>query len=226
MRIRSSVVATAFALLIANTAVFSGQAPATPAGAAATRIFAVQCAGCHGEDARGTEQGPPLAGNRGLSRRSVSWIRHVIHNGIPSGGMPAFNLPADELDALAAMVHSLNAPAAESAVAGDPAAGERYFFGPGRCASCHMVDGRGEAVGPDLSDVAHDLTLAELRRSLLQPSAHITPGYQLVNVRLRDGKLVRGFARSRSNFEIVVQDLRGNFHLLTANEISSVTGEN
>src|SRR5262249_42222965 len=38
---------------------------------------------------------------------------------------------------------------------GDPAAGERLFFharGP-RCFACHRVDGRGAAIGPDLSTI-------------------------------------------------------------------------
>jgi mono/diheme cytochrome c family protein len=67
--------------------------------------------------------------------------------------MPAFALPADELDALAALLLSLNAPAAERSTIGDPAAGKQFFFGQGQCASCHMVYGGGKAIGPDLSDV-------------------------------------------------------------------------
>jgi PQQ-dependent dehydrogenase (methanol/ethanol family) len=187
-----------------------------------TKAFAMQCAGCHGADAHGTDHGPPLAGVRGLRRRSISWIRQVIHGGISTGGMPAFDLPADELDALAALVHSLNSPAAESTVAGDRAAGLEYFFGRGRCASCHMVDGRGKAVGPDLSTTGLEMRVDEIRRSLVQPSSNIAAGYGVVTVRSRDGKTVRGFARSRSNFEIVVQDLNGNFHLLPENTISAI----
>src|SRR5262249_7578988 len=42
---------------------------------------------------------------------------------------------------------------------GDPATGERVFFhakGP-RCFACHRIDGRGEAIGPDLSHVGSAL---------------------------------------------------------------------
>jgi PQQ-dependent dehydrogenase (methanol/ethanol family) len=188
-------------------------------------MFAMECAGCHGVDAHGTDHGPPLVGVRRLRGRSISWIRNVIHDGIPSGGMPAFDLSADDLDALAAFVHSLNSPAAENSVSGDRAAGEAYFFGRGRCASCHMVDGRGSAVGPDLSNVAREMTLGEIHEALLQPSARITPGYKLVKVKLRDGTTIRGFARSRSNFEIVVEDLEGQFHLFQKNEITATEEE-
>ena len=189
---------------------------------AGDKTYAKQCSGCHGVDARGGEYGPPLAGNGQLRGRSVSWLRGVIRNGVPKSGMPAFHLPASELDALAALIHSLNSPAAENRAPGDRAAGERYFFGKGQCASCHMVDGRGSAVGPDLSDIAHKMAVAEIRTSLLQPSAGLTPGYQMVTVHLRDGKMVRGFARSWSNFEIVAQDLKGHFHLLQNSDVSSI----
>jgi PQQ-dependent dehydrogenase (methanol/ethanol family) len=139
--------------------------------------------------------------------------------------MPAFDLPPAELDALAAMVHSLNSPAAESAVPGNRALGEQYFFGAGQCATCHMVNGRGKAIGPDLSNVGVEMRVDEIRKSLLEPNAQITPGYGLVTVRLRNGKAVRGFARSRSNFEIVVQDANGNFHLLQSGNIAAVREE-
>ncbi len=198
----------------------SGQTLRSPGGSA---TYAKQCAGCHGVDARGGEYGPPLAGNPRLRGRSISWLRKIIQDGVPKGGMPAFNLPVGELDTLAALIHSLNSPAAQNTPAGDGQAGEQFFFGKGQCASCHMVYGRGSAVGPDLSDIATSMTVEEIRTSLVDPSAHIAPGYQMVTVRLRDGKTVRGFARNRNNYEIAVQDLKGQFHLLQNGEISAIS---
>jgi PQQ-dependent dehydrogenase (methanol/ethanol family) len=211
----------AFALALA---ILSGRPSSsqTLQATAGGKIYAKQCSGCHGVDARGGEYGPPLAGNSELRDHSVSWLRALIRNGVPKSGMPAFHLPAGDLDALAALIHSLNSPAAENRVPGDRAAGEKYFFGEGQCATCHMVDGRGSGAGPDLSDVAQKMTVADMQTSLLQPSANLAPGYQMVTVRLRDGKTVHGFARSRSNFEIVVQDLKGQFHLLQNSEVSSI----
>lgn len=188
----------------------------------AEKIYAVQCAICHGADAHGGQYGPALAGHNDLREKSISWIHDVIKNGIPAGGMPAFKLAPEELDALAAFVRSLNSPAAENTVPGNRVAGEQYFFGPGKCASCHMVDGRGAATGPDLSNIARNRTFAEIRGSLLEPSAHVTPGYEFVTVRLRDGETLRGFVRSQSNFEIALQDLNGQFHLLRQSEILAV----
>ena len=188
-------------------------------------LYASRCETCHGSDARGTDRGPALSGNRQLRSLSAQQLRELIHGGIPAGGMPAFALPDQELDALAAFVHSLNSPAAENTVPGDPQSGERFFFDEGRCASCHMVAGRGSPVGPDLSNVAREMTAGELRQALLQPDAQITPGYELVTVQLRNGQTIRGFVKNRSNFGLQLQDLQGIFRSLTEGEIASVQAE-
>src|SRR5207249_5300821 len=191
-----AVLALALALLLGRNL------PAAPPPVEGTKLFAQHCAGCHGADAQGTDHGPPLAGSATARERSISQLRDLIHHGMPALGMPAFDLPADHLDALAALVHSLNAPAADRTVPGDAVAGEQFFFGKGQCASCHMVYGRGNPIGPDLTGIAREMTVDDIREALLQPSAHITPGYELVTVRLRDGETVRGFSRGRSNFDI------------------------
>jgi PQQ-dependent dehydrogenase (methanol/ethanol family) len=198
-------------------------APQSPASTEAGRVFATRCAVCHGSDARGGQYGPGLAGNNDLRERSVSWLRDVIRKGVPSAGMPAFDLSSRELDGVAALVHSLNLPAAENAVPGERPAGEQYFFGKGKCASCHMVSGKGSAVGPDLSSIGRDMSVEEIRTSLLEPSVRIAPGYEAVTVHLRNGQTIRGFARSQSSFEVAMQDSEGQFHLLQESEISSLT---
>ena len=59
--------------------------PTAPAGADIKQTYAKLCGGCHGADARGTQQGPGLAGNPSVRRRSIQNLRNVIRNGIPSG---------------------------------------------------------------------------------------------------------------------------------------------
>ena len=70
----------------------------------------------------------------------------LIRNGVPSRGMPAFDLPPAELDSITLLVRSWNAPASESNPPGNRSAGESYFFGAGGCSRCHMVMGRGTAI--------------------------------------------------------------------------------
>jgi putative heme-binding domain-containing protein len=184
------------------------------------KIFAARCSGCHN-----TGQAPVLRGNRRVRARSIEQLRDVIEHGIPASGMPAFDLPREQLEAVAGYVRSLNSAAADNPVSGDRKAGEHIFFGSGQCSSCHMLNGRGSALGPDLSNVAHEMTAVEIRETLSHPDEHITPGYDLVTVELRDGRSVRGFARNRTNFDIQVQDLTGAMHSFAAAEIRAIREE-
>jgi PQQ-dependent dehydrogenase (methanol/ethanol family) len=87
-------------------------------GSAGTEVFAHHCAGCHGSDARGTGKGPGLAANPRLAGQSGAELRAVIQRGFPDSGMPPFDLPAAEIDAVATYIHELNAGVQPSAVAG------------------------------------------------------------------------------------------------------------
>jgi len=189
------------------------------------KLYAEHCTGCHGADARGTAQAPSLQGNRRLRQRSIEQLRTVIQHGIPAAGMPAFNLPIQQLDALAGFVYSLNSSAAENVLSGNPAAGKQIFFGTAQCATCHMVQGRGRAIGPDLSNVGREMTVNEIEEALLHPDRSITPGYEIVKVRLGNGQIIEGFARGRTNFDLQLQDFNGRFRLLQSSEISSVDRE-
>jgi PQQ-dependent dehydrogenase (methanol/ethanol family) len=80
-------------------------------GADGKQEFMEHCAGCHGADARGSGKGPGLAGNPHLAGNSVEQLKAVIQHGFPSSGMPAFELPAEELESVARYVLNLNAGA-------------------------------------------------------------------------------------------------------------------
>jgi putative heme-binding domain-containing protein len=211
--------------LLIVAAPLAGLAPSVSAGAPVVSTdpqFTKLCAVCHGTDASGTDRGPALVNNRGLRSRSESDIRNLIRNGTPSG-MPAFALPETELQSLARYVRSLNASAFEAKPAGDAAAGELFFFGKGQCASCHMVRGQGKANGPDLSNIGRQLTLPELEQSLNEPSARIAEGWAVVDAHLRDGRLLRGFARNQGKRNLQLQTLDGRLHFLSDAELAEVS---
>ncbi|MGO9258783.1 MAG: c-type cytochrome [Bryobacteraceae bacterium] len=188
------------------------------------QLFVDRCAVCHGADAGGTGRGPGIAGNRRLRSRASGDIANIIRNGTP-GGMPGFALPANEVSALADYVRSLNASAFDAQPQGDIAVGERFFFGAGNCSACHTVAGRGGSQGPDLSNIARQLTLAELEQSLTDPNARIAPGYGVVDVTLSNGQTLRGFARSRGSHDLQLQTLDGGMRLLTDREYRQIKTE-
>jgi PQQ-dependent dehydrogenase (methanol/ethanol family) len=178
--------------------------------------------------------------NRGLRGRTEAQIRDIIRGGT-AGGMPPFALPPEELEALARWVRGLNGTAFDIKPAGDAAAGERFFFGKGNCAGCHMVRGIGGITGPDLSEAGTQLTLGEIEHALDDPAAprvrsHAVAGcpgwaycpqspWDVVLVRMKDGSTLRGFARNQGAHDLQLQDFDGNFHLLEEADYQAVTRE-
>lgn len=77
---------------------------------------------------------------------------------------------------------------------GDPAAGERVFFHAHgvRCFACHRIDGRGAAIGPDLSKIGRSLTRDKLIDSILTPAKEIAPVFVSWRIAMLDGKLHTG----------------------------------
>ena len=126
------------------------------------------CASCHADSGRGTDRGPGLIDTRSLRARSVSQIRDIIRNGT-RGGMPGFPLAAGDLDVLAKAVRAWNASAFDARPEGDVAAGKAMF--EKQCLTCHMAMGRGGSNGPDLSNVARELSVRELERAVLDPNS-------------------------------------------------------
>jgi len=198
--------------------------PTVPVQPGPEQLFSQHCAACHANDATGTDRGPSLVRSRSLRVRSVSEIRDIIHGGT-AGGMPPFALPETQLQSLAAFIRSMNATAFDAHPEGDVASGERFFFGEGRCSSCHTAMGRGKSVGPDLTNIGREATVAELERKLKNPSARVSTGYDLVTVRLHDGRTVRGFARKETLHNFQLQTLDGQLLLLAGDEYQIVGRE-
>ena len=125
--------------------------------------------------------------------------------------MPPFPaLTQPDLENVTAFVRSINvSPDGRSVVSGNVAEGARFFFGEGKCASCHLAGGRGAAVGPDLSNVGRRMMPEELLRALTEPDATIAQGYTIASAKLKDGTTVRGFIRNEGNHVLPLQDITG-----------------
>lgn len=188
----------------------------------AAKLYQQRCAACHGDDASGSDRGPALSRSRRLRTRSTSEIHDIVQKGTPTG-MPPFPLPEEELQSLAVFIRSMNATAFDAQPEGDAAAGEQFFFGKGLCASCHTAVGRGTSVGPDLTSIGRQLTLAELTRKLKDPNAQVSDSYATVSVRMKDGSTVRGFARKETLHSLQLQTLDGRLILLAHGEYE-ITG--
>lgn len=138
------------------------------------RVFQQSCAVgyCHGT-AGSANRAPRLAG-RSFER---AFLQRVVEKGVPNTAMPGFQgkLKDDEIAAVVAYVLTLGSggPATAAPAAASPAGapqqashpGKDLFFDPvrgTRCGTCHLVEGMGTAVGPNLAAMA-EITAATIR---------------------------------------------------------------
>jgi len=190
------------------------------------REYEARCVGCHGADGAGGGHGPSIVDLRRSRATTRADVRALIRNGVPDGGMPGFALGDADLDAITDYVVLLKAPAADNPTNGDAAAGERFFTGKGKCASCHMVRGHGGVLGPDLSNLARERRTRQIQHALEAPGAEPSPSsasFRTVSVRLRDGRVIRGFAKYENLFDVGLQSLDGDYHSLSRSEIAELT---
>jgi PQQ-dependent dehydrogenase (methanol/ethanol family) len=72
-------------------------------------LFSRNCAGCHGENARGTAKAPGLAMNSRVAEQSVDQLSNFLERGKIAAGMPSFaDLPNADRRALANYLLDLN----------------------------------------------------------------------------------------------------------------------
>src|SRR5262249_26097384 len=125
---------------------FAGDQPAITKGAV---LFRQECMYCHGVSARGGMRGPDLTtGSWNHGGTDVDLARTIV-DGVPGTDMPRHNSKIDEVGKIVSSPGTGQQPAAPPT--GDRARGEALFFGPARCSTCHIVNGRGGRLGPELS---------------------------------------------------------------------------
>ena len=141
-----------------------------PVSAQGKQTFAATCAGCHGLDGRGAERAPNIAETPKVQQLSDAQIAHIIENGVPGTGMPAFHsLDNSDVKAVVAYLRTLQGTKKTLKLPGDPARGETIFFGKAGCSGCHMVAGKGGFIASDLSGYARTHALDQIRTAITAP---------------------------------------------------------
>ncbi|WP_341227405.1 HEAT repeat domain-containing protein [uncultured Arcticibacterium sp.] len=84
--------------------------------------------------------------------------------------------------------------------------GGRYFNNnsTGQCIRCHVVNGQGGTVGPDLSSIGKTLTREQIVEALVDPSARLSPGYGTIYLTLKDGQEVTGILAEERADELII----------------------
>tara|TARA_R110002072_G_scaffold24747_5_gene83716 strand:- start:630 stop:1508 length:879 start_codon:yes stop_codon:yes gene_type:complete len=116
----------------------------------ASRLFANNCAMCHGSDGQGSKGFPNLTDSDWLYGDAIENVQHSILFG-RQGMMPAYGaiLPDDQRSAVAQYVLSLSNKATDQGKVND---GKAIF--DIQCAACHGADGKGNQMlgAPNLTD--------------------------------------------------------------------------
>lgn len=192
--------------------------------AAGKRIFDAQCAWCHGTDGTGGA-GPSLQRPDLRHASTDADLTSVLKNGIAGTQMPGFQWSLTDTMAwrTAAYVRSLGRRPAEQ-VRGDPTRGAAIYEARG-CQTCHVIAGRGTALGPELTAIGALRGSAYLRESIVKPEAAHPPGYLVVRAVPRAGAEVRGIRVDEDAFWIHVRDAAGTLHVLEKKHLLRVDRE-
>jgi mono/diheme cytochrome c family protein len=157
------------------------------------QLFTSKCASCHAlKDAgsTGALQGPDLDASFAQARASgmdsdtiAGVVKSQIDNPRPSTDNPSVSMPADlvtgeDLDDVASYVASVaGVPGIEGPqLPDDPGA---PVFATNQCSGCHTLkaaDASG-TTGPNLDEVIPGQSAAEVKKSIVDPSAKISEGY-------------------------------------------------
>jgi len=200
-------------------------------------LFRANCSPCHGLNAHGGARGPDLTSGRWTHGSSDAEIFRTISSGVPGTQMPANGFEDSETWAIVAYLRSL-APSRPANLEGDSTKGEKIFYGSGGCATCHMVNGRGGLLGPDLSRVGAARSVEYLVDSIRQPDKELSDGmldpnnhyglplvYDTVTVVLKNGDRVVGVAKNEDTFSVQVLDVKQELRLFQKRDVKEVTHE-
>ena len=90
---------------------------------------------------------------------------------------------------------------------GDSTRGEIIFKMAGTCIKCHLVNGKGKAVGPDLSEIGGKLAREAMIVSILDPSAGISHNYETHNIILNSGNVISGILVTKTPDSITIKTI-------------------
>src|SRR6185295_9978498 len=250
MRMRNIRVATLASGFISGVTLHLSGQPPTPASTASARnplsgdpkaitqgavLFRQECMFCHGVAARGGMRGPDLTTGSWNHGGSDTDLFETISRGVPGTAMPANKLTEDEIWQVVTYLRTLQQP--PTVAAGDRSRGETLFFGTAaRCASCHIVNGRGGRLGPELSTVGSARSRAYLVESIRQPGRQLTRNrgfgddvtlkYDTVTAVTADNRTIVGVPMNEDTFTLQLMDASERVHSLDKKTLKSVSHDN
>lgn len=96
--------------------------------------------------------------------------------------------------------------------------GSELFHGKATCAVCHQFDGKGGALGPDLSNLVHR-DYASVVQDIAEPSATLNPEYVAMTLTLKKGGTVAGIMLPNSGANYVLGQPSGDKLMVRRDEV-------
>src|SRR5579871_7070693 len=200
--------------------------------------FRINCALCHGLGARGGGRGPDLTRAQKKFAHSDAEMFQIISNGIPGTAMPAngtngqgVGMTDEEIWQIISYIRSQEVKAAAKPL-GDAVHGKELFYGDANCSMCHMVQGKGGRLGPDLTAVGGSRTRDSIIDSVRNPSRRLAWGltestkefpqeYESVTAVTAEGKQIKGVTLNEDSFSVQIMDAGEHICLLQKDQLKS-----
>jgi cytochrome c oxidase cbb3-type subunit III len=214
---------------------FAGDANAAKVGESQ---FRANCAFCHGLGARGGGRGPDLTRAQKRHGNADGDLFRTINQGVPGTAMPpngatqqGVGMTDDEIWQVITYIRSVQKKA-PAEVAGNAAHGKELFFGSANCATCHMVQGKGGRLGPDLTTTGSARSTEYLVESVRNPNRRLAQGiseamkefsqeYLTATVVDLHGEKYLGVVLNEDNFTLQMIDTREQLHLFDKSKLKS-----
>jgi len=188
--------------------------------------FRINCALCHGLGARGGARGPDLTRAQKKHGSSDAEMFRTIHEGVAGTDMPpaigSIGVEMKEQEIWQVITYLRSVQVKAPPPTGDAAHGKTLFFGAAICSKCHMVEGKGGRLGPDLTGTATSRSLASIVESVREPSKQIASGYETVTVATEDGKDSQGIVLNEDRFSLQMMDTREKILLFDKIHLKSI----
>ena len=162
--------------------------------------------------------GSPSVGKPSASGSGVNTAR-VPPNGATQQGV---GMTEEEVWQVVTYIRSVE-KRSDAKSLGNSEHGKQLFYGSAACGTCHMVNGKGGRLGPDLSGAASGRSTEYLTESLRAPSKRLAQGvseamkefsqeYETANVTAGDGTKYVGVVLNEDAFTLQILDTRENLH--------------